>query len=139
MLDADAPGTSSVKTKAGGGGGGFKKGGFKSSFATVKGPVAPVRKNVLGDDEEEEKEEGEEGDRVIGSGQGERQRAGREVGSGPGKGSLVGRSEEVKEDAESDTDEEYARDRDGGGYYDPRRPTGCYAGCAGVTEAKAAS
>lgn len=37
------------------GGGGFKKGGFKSSFAAVKGsapPTAPVKRNVLGDDDE---------------------------------------------------------------------------------------
>lgn len=122
-------GSSSAKAK-GSGGGGFKKGGFKSSFSTVKGPAAPVKKNVLGDDEEEE----EEDEAVAGQGQ----RAGKEQGGG-GAGSRVGRGEEVKEDAESDTDEEYARDGEGGGYYDPRRPTGCYAGCAGLTEVKTAS
>ncbi|OAX77025.1 hypothetical protein ACJ72_08680, partial [Emergomyces africanus] len=31
-------------------------------------------------------------------------------------------------DAESETDE----DEEGGGYYDPRRPTGCVEGCAGA-------
>ncbi|OQD97542.1 hypothetical protein PENSOL_c012G03001 [Penicillium solitum] len=39
-----------------GGGTGFKKGGFKSSFATIKGTAAPPpvkRKNVLGDDDED--------------------------------------------------------------------------------------
>ncbi|KAJ5377913.1 uncharacterized protein N7496_005322 [Penicillium cataractarum] len=129
----DAPGgNASVKGVksgggAGGGGGGFKKGGFKSSFSTVKGPVAPVRKNVLGDDEEEDDNTGE-----VGS-------AGGKDKADGGVGGQGTRGEEVRQDAESDTDEEYARDRDGGGYYDPRRPTGCYAGCAGLTEVKAVS
>ena len=39
-----------------------------------------------------------------------------------------GRQDEV----ESDTDEEYGDDlSSGGGYYDPRKPTGCFTGCAG--------
>jgi hypothetical protein len=112
----------------GGGGGGFKKGGFKSSFSTVKGPVAPVRKNVLGDDEEEDGDKGG-GEGGLGGG---KEKAG-------GGGSLGERGEEVRQDVESDTDEEYSRDREGGGYYDPRRPTGCDDGCAGRTEVKAAS
>lgn len=105
------------------------EGGFKSSFSTVKGPAAPVRKNVLGDEEEKEDSGGGE------AGQG----SGKESG-GVGVGGRGGRGEEVRVDAESDTDEEYyARDREGGGYYDPRRPTGCHAGCAGMTQVKAAS
>ncbi|OOQ86781.1 C2H2 finger domain protein [Penicillium brasilianum] len=126
--NASVKGVKSGGGGGGGGGGGFKKGGFKSSFSTVKGPVAPVRKNVLGDDEEEDDDRG-----------------GGEVGLGGGKekagggGSLGERGEEVRQDAESDTDEEYSRDREGGGYYDPRSPTGCDAGCAGRTEVKAAS
>ncbi|OKP09591.1 G patch domain-containing protein 8 [Penicillium subrubescens] len=137
----DAPGgntalgkgtSGSSRTGGGAGGGGFKKGGFKSSFSTVKGPVAPVRKNVLGDDDDEEDGEG---------GTGGEDRGGKEpvASASAGGGSSGGRGEEVREDAESDTDEEYTRDRDGGGYYDPRRPTGCYAACAGLTEVKTAS
>ncbi|KAJ5152820.1 uncharacterized protein N7482_009298 [Penicillium canariense] len=122
VLDAPAGNTSSSGVKSGGGGG-FKKGGFKSSFSTVKGPAAPVKKNVLGDEDDE----AEEGAQVVG-----KEPAG-------AVGSNTGRDEEVREDAESDTDEEYARDRDGGGYYDPRRPTGCYAGCAGIREVQATS
>ncbi|KAJ9203811.1 hypothetical protein DTO164E3_2165 [Paecilomyces variotii] len=93
----------SAGTKTGTGGG-FKKGGFKSSFTTVKGPAAPahpVKKNVLADDDEDESTTSAD----------VRDRA---------------RSSQVKEvdvDAESDTDEEY---------YDPRRPTDCPVGCAGM-------
>jgi hypothetical protein len=95
-------------------GGGFKKGGFKSSFAAVKGgPTAPVKKNVLGDDDDGD----DEGDTTA-----------KEQPSAPSKPVL----EEVPQDAESDTDEEYARDQEGGGYYDPRRPTGCFEGCASL-------
>lgn len=130
VLDAPAPaafGRGKSGDAGGNAGGGFKKGGFKSSFSTVKGPVAPVRKNVLGDDEE---------DGEGGTG-GEEDRGGKE--QVPGVGNQERRGEEVREDAESDTDEEYTRDRDGGGYYDPRRPTGCFAGCAGLSGVKAAS
>ncbi|KAJ6111578.1 hypothetical protein N7523_007639 [Penicillium sp. IBT 18751x] len=96
-------------------GGGFKKGGFKSSFAAVKGgPAAPVKKNVLGDDEEEEDHT---------------------TAKEPPRVSSKPVSEPVREDGESDTDQEYARDRDGGGYYDPRRPTGCFAECVGLGSA----
>ncbi|KAF3401998.1 hypothetical protein F1880_009725 [Penicillium rolfsii] len=131
VIDASAPSgkkSGNAGTSGGGsagGGGGFKKGGFKSSFSTVKGPVAPVRKNVLGDDDEAEE-----------SGGGE-DRGGKERISGAG--SQGGQATEAREDAESDTDEEYTRDREGGGYYDPRRPTGCHAGCAGLPGVKAAS
>ncbi|KAK2737985.1 hypothetical protein FQN55_000791 [Onygenales sp. PD_40] len=129
-----------VGSVAGGGGaagksGGFKKGGFKSSFAAVGGAggtgaagggaggVAKVRKNVLGDDEDEEGE----GDGDVGGVSGKR----KEGGDG-----LLTRKR-VDEGAESDTDEEYGADdvAAGGGYYDPRRPTGCFSGCAGVVRA----
>ncbi|KAJ6021687.1 hypothetical protein N7540_007191 [Penicillium herquei] len=95
------------------GGGGFKKGGFKSSFAAVKGPAAPVvkKKNVLGDDDDEEES--------IGKDQ-------------PSSNSKSTLEKSIDDDAESDTDEEYARDKASGGYYDPRRPTDCFSGCAGL-------
>lgn len=88
-------------------GGGFKKGGFKSSFAAVKGsaaPSAPVKRNVLGDDDETPKPKDE---------------------------ALPAASKPQKSengDVESDTDEEYGQDYEA--YYDPRQPTGCYGGCA---------
>jgi hypothetical protein len=97
----------------GGGGGGFKKGGFKSSFATVKGPVAPTapaKKNVLGDEEEEEQVQ------TVNETDVQPQPAPKAENSAC---------------AESDTDEEYA-DAASGGYYDPRKPTGCFSGCAGL-------
>ncbi|KAJ5961108.1 Zinc finger C2H2 [Penicillium vulpinum] len=90
-----------------GGGTGFKKGGFKSSFATIKGtatPAAPVKKNVLGDDEEDNSPKAQD--------------------DNP---SDVGRPQKSENgDVESDTDEEYGPE----GHYDPRRPTDCFAGCA---------
>ncbi|RAL04396.1 putative C2H2 finger domain protein [Aspergillus ibericus CBS 121593] len=101
-----------------GGGGGFKKGGFKSSFTTVKGPVAPAaptKKNVLGgDDEDNDVAEADDA-------------------------SLHSRSQPTRHEraqldqAESDTDEEYDQDVIGGGYYSPRNPTGCSPGCAGAS------
>ncbi|KAJ5709824.1 hypothetical protein N7493_009416 [Penicillium malachiteum] len=102
-----------ISTSGSTGGGGFKKGGFKSSFAAVKGPAAPVvkKKNVLGDDDDE--------DEPISKDQ-------------PGSNSKSTLEKSIGDDAESDTDEEYARDKAGGGYYDPRRPTDCFAGCAGL-------
>ncbi|KAL2863106.1 putative C2H2 finger domain protein [Aspergillus lucknowensis] len=104
-------------TASSGGGGRFKRGGFKSSFTTVKGPAAPVaptKKNVLGDDDED-------GDDIpLTEGVSD---------SGPLKS---GKSPSVPQDGgESDTDEEYAVDNPGEGYYDPRRPTGCFPGCIG--------
>ncbi|KAJ5548616.1 hypothetical protein N7513_005850 [Penicillium frequentans] len=105
----DAPITST--NSSGTGGGGFKKGGFKSSFAAVKGAAPVLKKNVLGDDDDDEAQSTHQDQ--------------------PGStGSKSTRGDDI--DAESDTDEEYARDEQGGGYYDPRRPTGCLAGCAGL-------
>lgn len=101
-------------TGTGGAGGGFKKGGFKSSFAAVKGPVAqaaPAKKNVLGDDEEDEQGQATE-----------------EMSA------HTKPAQDTDEDvnAESDTDEEYA-DTASGGYYDPRKPTGCFDRCSGLS------
>lgn len=41
--------------------------------------------------------------------------------------------------AESDTDEEYLDNSAGGGYYDPRKPTGCSTECPGFKNAMAVS
>jgi hypothetical protein len=95
-----------VDNVSSGGNSGFKKGGFKSSFAAVKGtvaPAAPVKKNVLGDDEEDNglKPQADDPSHVRRAKKGE------------------------YGDMESDTDEEYGQE----GYYDPRRPTDCFAGC----------
>ncbi|EKV08497.1 Zinc finger, C2H2 [Penicillium digitatum] len=94
------------KVAPSGGSTGFKKGGFKSSFAAVKGtvaPTAPVKKNVLGDDEEDDNP--------------------KTKGDNPSK---VGRPQKSEcGDLESETDEEYGQE----GYYDPRRPTDCFVGC----------
>ncbi|KAJ5615393.1 Zinc finger C2H2 [Penicillium hordei] len=89
-----------------GGSAGFKKGGFKSSFATIKGTAAPTplvkKKNVLGDDDEDDIPKPREDDT-----------------------SNVGKPQKSEDDdAESETDE-----YDQEGYYDPRRPTDCFAGC----------
>lgn len=104
----------STGTGAGsGGGGGFKKGGFKSSFTAVKGPAAPtapIKKNVLGDDEDDD------------------------VGPHEKLDTVEAKPRGTRVDAESDTDEEYAEGLSGGGYYDPRRPTGCFAGCPGARD-----
>ncbi|GES63006.1 putative C2H2 finger domain protein [Aspergillus terreus] len=109
-------------TSSSGGGGGFKKGGFKSSFTAVKGPGAPAvpKKNVLGDDDEDDDPQS----------------------SGPAETTDRAQTKTLKssnppnELGESDTDEEYANDTAGGGYYDPRKPTGCFHGCAGYTPAR---
>jgi hypothetical protein len=88
-------------------GGGFKKGGFKSSFAAVKGavaPSAPVKRNVLGDEEDTPKPREE----APAAPQSQKSENG---------------------DKESDTDGEYGEDHEA--YYDPRQPTGCYGGCPG--------
>lgn len=85
--------------------GGFKKGGFKSSFSSVKTPPAPVKKNVLGDeDEDEDMIEDRDVDRDV-----------KPVEKAPLQD-------------ESDTDEEYPT----GSYYDPRRPTECSATCSSL-------
>ncbi|PGH23002.1 hypothetical protein AJ80_02917 [Polytolypa hystricis UAMH7299] len=112
------------------GGGGFKKGGFKSSFAAVGaaagaqgGAQKVVRKNVLGDEDEDDYEGAGAG--KVGNG--------KEVSAPPGlkmreQSGLKGRSEGGGEEGESETDDEYLDS----GYYDPRRPTDCFEGCAGA-------
>ncbi|CAG8372968.1 unnamed protein product [Penicillium salamii] len=96
--DNGAPATSTVKS------GGFKKGGFKSSFAAVKGsatPAAPVRKNVLGDDDDAQPK----------------------VESLP-----VAKSQQTENSGEMESEDEgYGQGQ--AAYYDPRRPTDCFAGC----------
>ncbi|KAI1932181.1 pyruvate dehydrogenase E1, beta subunit [Ophidiomyces ophidiicola] len=107
------------------GGGGFKKGGFKSSFAVVSTGVSSgtggggatttgpglARKNVLGDDDDESI-------------------------STPAISSRSKEEKSSKESnaVESDTDEDFGGDdlKAEGGYYDPRKPTGCFVGCKGL-------
>ncbi|KAJ5692044.1 hypothetical protein N7462_001467 [Penicillium macrosclerotiorum] len=123
VLDAPAGGLATTGGNKSGSGGGFKKGGFKSSFATVKGPAAPVKKNVLGDDDDDENE-------------------GSTAAKDPPSSTSLskpGRDEATRDNVDSDTEEEDARNREGGGYYDPHRPTGCFAGCAGMERMKAAT
>lgn len=122
VVDTPAPAKSASSGAGGSGtGGGFKKGGFKSSFTTVSGGPGPVKpkKNVLGDDDEE----GE----GTADGNGAENTAANIAGS-------QNKKHEKQEEIESDTDEEYGRDdiNAGGGYYDPRRPTGCFEQCLGA-------
>ncbi|RAL15321.1 putative C2H2 finger domain protein [Aspergillus homomorphus CBS 101889] len=98
-----------------GGGGGFKKGGFKSSFTSVKGPVgpaAPTKKNVLGGDDDDHDD----------SATPESTHTSNRIRSTAAK-----RSSSQHRLEESDTDCEVAD----GNYYDPSHPTDCYRGCAG--------
>lgn len=102
-------------TGAGNSGGGFKKGGFKSSFTAVKGPVAPTataKKNVLGEDDEDGNAQLQE-----------KPEAAKSNPTDPGF------------DAESDTDDEYSDVLPGGRYYNPRKPTDCFPECAGTRSA----
>ncbi|KAJ5435668.1 Zinc finger C2H2, partial [Penicillium cf. griseofulvum] len=97
--------TPADKVVSSGGTTGFKKGGFKSSFAAVKGTAgaaAPVKKNVLGDEEDDSLKPHNDDPSNVGR---------------PQKSELG--------DMESETDEEYGPE----GHYDPRRPTDCFAGC----------
>lgn len=115
---APGPGPGSISGGVGKGSG-FKKGGFKSSFTAVKGtaaPAAPVKKNVLGDDDD--------GVEAI--------RTNVDYQVKPDKHTAV-----EDNDGESDTDEDYADDRVGGGYYDPRKPTDCFATCTGIKKVDA--
>ena len=116
VIDTPAGGAVISSGNTSGGSGGFKKGGFKSSFAAVKGPAAPVKKNVLGDDDDDD-------DDYKGSAPKEQSSS---VTAQPAYGG------NTQDDAESDTDEEYARHQDIGGYYDPLRPTDCFPSCHGL-------
>lgn len=118
----DAPTGNTAASGSTGGGGGFKKGGFKSSFAAVKGPPPSIakKKNVLGDDDDEDEVQPTPKNR-----------------SGPAP--MLARGGDSRDDVESDTDEEYSRDKAGGGYYNPRQPTDCFAGCGGHHKIKTTS
>ncbi|PYH78693.1 hypothetical protein BO82DRAFT_421191 [Aspergillus uvarum CBS 121591] len=97
------------------GGGGFKKGGFKSSFTAVKGPVAPgapTKKNVLGGDDDDH-EDSTKPESAYSDNHTRKMTAKRH--------SPQDRQEE------SDTECEVAD----AVYYNPHHPTGCYHGCAG--------
>ncbi|EFR05510.1 C2H2 type zinc finger domain-containing protein [Nannizzia gypsea CBS 118893] len=124
---SSAAGTGSSST------GGFKKGGFKSSFSVVAGGgsgssstvtfagAARRKKNVLGDEDEDE--DATQGENVSNKTSGPKANVGKDGGH-----------LQVNEEVESDTDEEYGNDdiQSGGGYYDPRRPTGCFHECPGA-------
>ncbi|KAF7118989.1 hypothetical protein CNMCM5793_008629 [Aspergillus hiratsukae] len=112
------PGTVAPAAVGTSGGGGFKKGGFKSSFTTVKGPVpaaVSTRKNVLGDDDDDDADEA--------AGAGELSESARNK---PRQD-----TDAQPDNAESDTDEEYTSGDMGASYYDPRRPTDCSSRCPG--------
>lgn len=135
VLDSAGPPTTSGSSitsagGGGGGGGGFKKGGFKSSFTTVKGPAAPAapaRKNVLGDDEEDDEEEEDNHNN-----KGDARSTGH---TAPPAATSAGSGHSAREDradVESDTDDDYGREDTDEAYYDPRKPTECFAGCSGA-------
>lgn len=121
---SSAAGTTTTTT-GGGGGGGFKKGGFKSSFTTVKGPAgsvsstaAPVRKNVLGgDDDEDDMVDNTNKTKASGLSTATTNRTERKT---------------LDADVESDTDDEYRNDDPEQAYYNPSKPTGCFDGCLGM-------
>lgn len=91
------------KSSSGDGGGGFKKGGFKNAFGE---PDANDETKTM----------------RVGMGEGANAGDGDEAGIG-----LKAREGEMKEGAE----EESESDDEGNEKYDPRRPTGCWAGCPG--------
>ncbi|KAJ0415547.1 hypothetical protein BJY00DRAFT_256133 [Aspergillus carlsbadensis] len=119
VLDAGKTGSAPSSTTSSGGGGGFKKGGFKSSFTTVRGPAA--KKNVLGEDDDDEGSAGG----AEGASDAARPRSVRPPPSF------------LQAGGESETDEQYAADSTGGGYYDPRKPTDCFPGCEGSKHIRA--
>ncbi|PWY64524.1 putative C2H2 finger domain protein [Aspergillus heteromorphus CBS 117.55] len=111
-----------IRSGTSSGGGGFKKGGFKSSFTTVKGPIAPAaptKKNVLGGDDEDNDVLEADDDTAQGF-----------------RNQIAAPSSVQHDQTESDTDEEYANSAIGGGYYNPRDPTGCFPGCPGGRDAR---
>lgn len=80
----------------------------------MKAPPAPaIKKNVLGDDDEDEEPVAAKA-------------AGGQVPAQRAKETIV-----PGDQAESDTDDEYSNDQSSGGYYNPRKPTDCFSGCAG--------
>lgn len=119
VIDTKSSAPVNPGTGGGSGGAGFKKGGFKSSFTTVKGPVAAavsVKKNVLGDDDDDDNDGHDNG----GSAEADRS-----------QGKPLNDPKSQEGTAESDTEGEYADDITSGGYYNPRKPTDCFQRCAG--------
>jgi hypothetical protein len=116
--------SSNAKTTTGASGSGFKKGGFKSSFTSVKGPAAAttsVKKNVLGDDDDDGDNVGESNFRASTSGQ-----------HSTAAANVPQKDSRLLNDGESDTDDDYGNGDTGEAYYNPLKPTGCFSGCAGV-------
>ncbi|KAK2737909.1 hypothetical protein FQN57_007360 [Myotisia sp. PD_48] len=137
-VDAADPAKRPSTTTAGGAGaigGGFKKGGFKSSFSVISGnagaasgvgqtaSVPRLKKNILGDAEDE--------DQVGGGATAD---ANHPKASSEPQVKVPNAIPKRNNGAESDTEEEYGNDdlEAGGGYYDPRKPTGCSPDCAGT-------
>ncbi|PYH44646.1 putative C2H2 finger domain protein [Aspergillus saccharolyticus JOP 1030-1] len=108
-------GTGTGNNLGSGAGGGFKKGGFKSSFTAVKGPVAPVaptKKNVLGGDDDDH-DDSNISECAVSSNRFRNR-------------SAIGPDFQQKQE-ESDTECEVADVE----YYSPRHPTGCHNACTG--------
>ena len=95
---------------AGKGGGGFKKGGFKAAF----GSAGADEGGRDGDAKSEIKGEGE----IVMGGLG---------GKGEGDAPQIDSGEKSNDEEEGDWD--------GEGMYDPKQPTGCWAGCPGLLTA----
>ncbi|KAI5289662.1 hypothetical protein KEM54_003476 [Ascosphaera aggregata] len=109
VVEAKTP-TTALK----GGSGGFKKGGFKSSFASVAGPEPKALKNVLGP-EGDEIDVGDNAETELLS-----------VSKAPsGSSSAVSRHVKDEDDAETDEEELDCELKAEGGYYNPFNPTGC--------------
>lgn len=87
----------------------------------MQGPAAPAQKNVLGDNDDGDGDRGGDDGHVSG--------ACEKPQSPPNTAVSRSAREDDRDDAESDTDEEYVRVPNGEGYYDPLQPTGCYPGC----------
>ncbi|KAI5305057.1 hypothetical protein KEM56_005402 [Ascosphaera pollenicola] len=103
-----------------GGSGGFKKGGFKSSFASVTGLSQPKAfKNVLGDDKAEHAAGAVPADSAV-------------APRGGSRGLPTSGQRERSEDNTDTDEEELASElRTEGGYYDPFKPTACPKPCPG--------
>ena len=102
-----------VGTAGAPGGGGFRKGGFRNAFVLADGDGDGGGKNG---GEDGEGEGGAEEAKVAG-------------GIGAGKVEVV---KEVVEGLGESGGESESESEDEGEKYDPRRPTGCGAGCPGL-------
>lgn len=106
-----------VGTAGAPGGGGFRKGGFRNAFVLANG-------DGDGDGDGGGKNGGEDGE-----GEGGAEEAKVAGGIGAGKVEVV---KEVVEGLGESGGESESESEDEGEKYDPRRPTGCGAGCPGL-------